>query len=404
MTGPSVVQPSPGGAPGGDDAFVTKINAGGTALVYSTYLGGPNQDNGWGIAVDSSGNAYVTGFTQSPFPGTSSSPVQSSFGSVAAGVPDAFVAEINAGGTALVYSTYLGGSGDDRGTAIAVDSSGSAYVTGSTNSPNFPGASSSSIQSAFGGSTDVFVTKIGLTNTPAGTSVAVQPVDPATISSPVALTFSSVSQAGATTLTTTSSDPAPPQGFALGSPATYYNLVTTAAYTGSITICINYSGISYQNPSALALFHYEGGAWVNVTTSLDTGSQVICGSVSSLSPFAVFTSAYKANIQQPINPDNTSVFSATKGAVPVKFTLTSSGAATCNLPPATISLARTAGGTIGAIDESVYEASADTGSSFRIDSCQYVYNLGAKSLGVGTYLVQININGAAVGNATFGLK
>ncbi len=143
---------------GSADAFVTKINAAGSALVYSTYLGGNRGDEGFGIAVDSSGNAYVTGDTDSTdFPGASSSPIQSALG----GGLDAFVTKLNAAGSALVYSTYLGGSGFDQGLGIAVDSSGNAYVTGATGSTNFPGASSSPIQSAFGGgAADAFVTKI----------------------------------------------------------------------------------------------------------------------------------------------------------------------------------------------------------------------------------------------------
>ncbi len=142
---------------GGRDAFVAKLNAAGSALVYSTYLGGNDTDEGRGIAVDSSGNAYVTGETFSTnFPGASSSPIQSAFG----GFVDAFVTKINAAGSALVYSTYLGGSSNDFGVGIAVDFSGNAYVTGFTNSTNFPGASSSHIQSAFGGLDDAFVTKI----------------------------------------------------------------------------------------------------------------------------------------------------------------------------------------------------------------------------------------------------
>jgi hypothetical protein len=90
--------------------------------------------------------------------------------------------------------------------------------------------------------------------------------------------------------------------------------------------------------------------------------------------------------------------------VPVKFTLTQGGVATCALPPATIAVTRTAEGTTGAIDESVYSGSADIGSNFRISSCQYVYNLSATALGVGTYRVDIEINGQVVGNATFQLK
>jgi hypothetical protein len=113
---------------------------------------------------------------------------------------------------------------------------------------------------------------------------------------------------------------------------------------------------------------------------------------------------YSAQVQQPINADGTSVFNVRRGVVPVKFTLTVNGVATCNLPPATIALTRTAGGTTGSIDESVYTGSADTGSNFRISSCQYIYNLSASALGAGTYRVDIIINGQVVGSATFTLR
>ena len=121
------------------DAFVTKLNAAGTALVYSTYLGGSGDDGGLGIAVDQAGNAYVTGLPTpgSGFPGTAGSLIQSTYGG---GTDDAFVTKLNAAGTALVYSTYLGGSGDDDGNGIAVDAAGNAYVTGSPprRGPAFP--------------------------------------------------------------------------------------------------------------------------------------------------------------------------------------------------------------------------------------------------------------------------
>ena len=113
---------------------------------------------------------------------------------------------------------------------------------------------------------------------------------------------------------------------------------------------------------------------------------------------------YAAQVQQPINADRTSVFSVRRGDVPVKFTLTQGAVATCALPSATIAVTRTAGGTTGQIDESVYSGSADTGSNFRISNCQYVYNLNASALGVGTYRVDIKINNQVVGSATFQLK
>ena len=109
------------------DAFVTKLNATGTALVYSTYLGGSGDDHGIVIAVDASGNAYVTGHTASSNFPTTAGAYQAVYGG---GRYDAFVTKLNATGTALVYSTYLGGSGEDDGYGIAVDASGNAYVTG----------------------------------------------------------------------------------------------------------------------------------------------------------------------------------------------------------------------------------------------------------------------------------
>jgi len=125
---------------GSNDAFVAKLKADGSALVYSTYLGGSQRDDGLGIAVDSSGSAYVTGLTYSTdFPTVN--PIQAACEGCLVGLfgyDDAFVTKLNATGSALVYSTYLGGSYADQGNAIAVDSSGNAYVTGSTYSINFP--------------------------------------------------------------------------------------------------------------------------------------------------------------------------------------------------------------------------------------------------------------------------
>jgi len=136
---------------GAYDAFVTKLSAAGSLLLYSTYLGGTGNDNGSRIAVDAAGQAYVTGVTASTdFPTVS--PVQA-FG----GVSDAFVTKLSAAGS-LLFSTYLGGSVGDVGYGIAVDAAGQAYVTGHTNSTDFPTVSP--VQ-AFGGAYDAFVTKLG---------------------------------------------------------------------------------------------------------------------------------------------------------------------------------------------------------------------------------------------------
>lgn len=115
---------------GYNDAFVAKLNASGSALLYSTYLGGSSNDAGYGIWVDSIGSAYITGYTASlDFPTTSDAFQRTSGGGI-----DVFVAKLNPAGDGLVYSTLIGGGDQDGGSGIAVDSAGNAYVTGDTSS------------------------------------------------------------------------------------------------------------------------------------------------------------------------------------------------------------------------------------------------------------------------------
>ena len=116
------------------------------------------------------------------------------------------------------------------------------------------------------------------------------------------------------------------------------------------------------------------------------------------------TPTYAGQVQPPINADGTSVFSAGRGVVPVKFNLTEDGVATCNLPPATIAVTRTGGGVTGAVNESLYNNNADTGSSFRIDNCQYLYNLNSRALGIGIYRIDILINDQVTGSAIIELR
>ena len=143
---------------GSVNAFVLKLNPAGTSLLYATYIGGNGTDRGEAIAVDSSGEAYVTGST-----GSSNFPMMDPIDSKLGGGEDAFALKINSIGNLLVYSTYLGGTSTDYGYAIAVDSSGDAYIAGDTLSANFP-ISSGVAQTKFGGNQNVFVTKL----TPAG--------------------------------------------------------------------------------------------------------------------------------------------------------------------------------------------------------------------------------------------
>jgi hypothetical protein len=154
---------TPGDTFNGPDAFVSKLNATGSALVYSTYLGGGGFDFGRAIAIDAAGNAYVTGKTQSAnFPTTAGA-----FDRTAnfiqtprpQGIDDGFVAKLNAAGSALVYSTYLGGVDNDEPRAIALDAAGNAYVAGETVSADFP-VTAGAFDTVRSGEYDAFVTKL----------------------------------------------------------------------------------------------------------------------------------------------------------------------------------------------------------------------------------------------------
>jgi hypothetical protein len=146
----NVFQPSFGG---NTDAFVAKLDPTGSKLLYGSYLGGSDVDYGLAMALDQYGNVFVTGYTESTnFPTVN--PVQSGNN----GNGDAFVAEVNTQATELVYSTYLGGSGADSGQGIAVDLGDNAYVTGYTFSTNFPVYYP--YQSANAGSVDAFIAKL----------------------------------------------------------------------------------------------------------------------------------------------------------------------------------------------------------------------------------------------------
>ena len=154
------LQPAFGG--GNTDAFVAKFSSDGQINIYCTFLGGAGDETGNGVVTDSSGNAYVTGSTTSL-----NFPIANPYQVNNAGGMDAFVSKINSTGTLLVYSTYIGGSGDEVGNGIAVDTAGNVYITGTTTSTNYPTISPTilPIQTANGGplgTTDAFVTKFNV--------------------------------------------------------------------------------------------------------------------------------------------------------------------------------------------------------------------------------------------------
>ncbi len=177
---------------GGGDTFVTKINPAATALIYSTYLGGSGEDNGNSVALDSKGNVYIGGGTSSP-----DFPTMNPMQAVNNGYNNAFVTELDSSGTAWAFSTYIGGSNYDAGTSIAVDDAGNEYLVGATDSTNFP--TQEPLQAANNGGFDAFIAKLGA-QTPTTTTLSSSP-NPSTYGQ--AVTFTAM---------VTSSHGAPPNG------------------------------------------------------------------------------------------------------------------------------------------------------------------------------------------------
>ncbi len=168
-----------GGGSGGKDiefgdAYVTKLNSTGSELIYSTYIGGSGDENACAIAIDTVGNAYITGTTNSVDYPITSGAFQTVYGGGSGNIftGDAFVTKLNTTGSALIYSTYIGGSNNDYSNSIAVDAAGSAYITGHTSSQDYP-ITSGAFQTTYGGATvtdyngnvygNAFITKLNST-------------------------------------------------------------------------------------------------------------------------------------------------------------------------------------------------------------------------------------------------
>lgn len=139
------------------DPFVTKFSSDGTTLIFSTFVGGSNSDEGAGIAVDDNGNSYLTGRTSS-----SDFPTLNAFdSSKASGTEDAFVTKLSPNGSALIYSTFLGGTNGEHAYDIAINQNGNVFVTGWTSSTDFP--TQNAYDSNLNGSSDIFITKLSVT-------------------------------------------------------------------------------------------------------------------------------------------------------------------------------------------------------------------------------------------------
>jgi hypothetical protein len=266
------------------NAFVSKINPTGSALVYSTYLGGSVGDLGHGIAVDNSGNAYITGQASSPdFPVTPGS-FQTTCGNTNS-CANAFVSKINPTGSALVYSTYLGGSGVDFGLSIAVDSSDNAHVTGSTESSDFP--TMNPLQPTYGGNGDAFVAMINPTGSALVYSTYLggsEAEDAGTFGLAGAIAVDSLGNAYVTGYTDSTDFPITPGAFQTVVHKYGAAFVTKLSPKGSALVYSTYLGGNGTNGNGIAV-DSSGDAYVTGLTSstnfpVTPGAfQTACGSI-----------------------------------------------------------------------------------------------------------------------------
>jgi hypothetical protein len=218
--------------------------------------------------------------------------------------------------------------------------------------------------------------------TPTGANVPVYP-------GPAKLVFGLVTTTGTTTVETSATPPAQ-SGFTVN--GAYYEISTTAAYTGIITITLPYNPATVSNPAALRLYHYTGspGSWDDITTSVDTVNHTVSGVSRSLSPFAVgMPTRTFDGFLQPINGDGSSIFQI-NSTIPVKFRLTNASGAPVTTAVAHLYVAQISAGVTGTEQEAVSTSAADTGNTFRYDSSanQYIFNWGTRNLAQGTWQIR----------------
>jgi hypothetical protein len=300
------------------DVYLIKADAAGNEM-WSKTFGGENSDFGYAVAQTSDGGCIVVGETDT-MGGVQNTAVYlirtdasgnelwfktfgidawgysvrqtTDGGFVVAGTAtdldtwnnDVYVIKTDSEGNET-WSAVYGGDGNSEAFCIQQTSDGGYIVAGYTD--------------AFSFDNKIYLIKIAPEDpgfTPAGSNIEVTPAAPGG-ENPVTLLFSNVTQSGITSLTIENTGPVPPEGFSLGDPPTYYHLTTTAQFSGNITVCIDYSDVTYTDVTQLQLFHYENDTWTPITTFNDIIGKKICGAVTSFSFFAVFEET-----QSPLPP------------------------------------------------------------------------------------------------------
>ena len=199
-----------------------------------------------------------------------------------------------------------------------------------------------------------------------------------------------------------------PDGFKLGSPPVYYDINTTATFTGSVEVCFTWEEGTFSNESTIVIQHIVNGAWEPLPTTVDETNNVACGTTDSFSIFIVAEVEHGfSGILQPINADGSSIFKAGR-VVPVKFQLFGPDGAPITDSVATLELFKISSAVLGTEEEVEVTSpgAATTGNAFRYDADkqQYIFNLSMKVLSTGTYRADIHTDDGSVNSVQFSLK
>jgi probable HAF family extracellular repeat protein len=232
-----------------------------------------------------------------------------------------------------------------------------------------------------------------------GADVVATPVDTTAGGTPVQLTFEQVTQGGVSTVSSSSSGPPPPDGFAVGTPAIYYDISTTVEFTGAVQVCLDVTGVDFgaEPPS---LHHYESGSWVMVPSSFDPATNTICGSVTSLSPFAVFRQQTVAGYQVRTLYDTTRA--ARRGStLPIKLEVRDVLGNNVSAPDLVVTVIRIEQVSTQAPGEVADSGNSNPDGTFRYDASLgagggYILNLSTSELDSGTHALVFFIGGSPV--------